>query len=74
MEVRTIADKSRADYMKARREKQKTFSVTIDRDKMLKFEKKLSEQEKTKAEWLNEKIDEELENKELQRLTIKTTP
>lgn len=61
MEVRTIADKSRADYMKARREKQKTFSVTIDRDKMLKFEKKLSEQEKTKAEWLNEKIDEELE-------------
>lgn len=47
--------------MKARREKQKTFSVTIDRDKMLKFEKKLSEQEKTKAEWLNEKIDEELE-------------
>lgn len=61
MEVRTIADKSRADYMKARREKQKTFSVTIDRDKMLKFEKKLSEKEKTKAEWLNEKIDEELE-------------
>ena len=47
--------------MKARREKQKTFSV--DREKMLRFEKKISEQGKTKSEWLNEKIDEELKNK-----------
>lgn len=46
--------------MKARREKQKTFSVAVDREKMLKFEKKLSEQKKTKAEWLNDKIDDEL--------------
>ena len=58
MEVRRIAEKSRADYMKARREKQKTFS-----EKMLRFEKKISEQGKTKSEWLNEKIDEELKNK-----------
>ena len=56
MEVRRIAEKSRADYMKARREKQKTFSVAVDREKMLRFEK-------TKSEWLNEKIDEELKNK-----------
>ena len=35
MEVRRIAEKSRADYMKARREKQKTFSVAVDREKML---------------------------------------
>ena len=42
--------------MKARREKQKTFSVAVDREKMLRFEKK-------KSEWLNEKIDEELKNK-----------
>ena len=27
---------------------------------MLRFEKKISEQGKTKSEWLNEKIDEEL--------------
>lgn len=60
MEVRIIAEKSRADYMKARREKQKTFSVAVDKEKMVKFEQKLSEQKKTKAEWLDEKIDEEL--------------
>ncbi len=58
--MRTIAEKSRADYMKARREKQKTFSVAVDKEKMLKFEQRLSELKKTKAEWLNEKIDEEL--------------
>lgn len=46
--------------MKARREKQKTFSVVVDKEKMLKFEEKLLEQKKTKAEWLNEKIDEEI--------------
>lgn len=48
--------------MKARREKQKTFSVAVDR-KMLRFREKISEQGKTKSEWLNEKIDEELKNK-----------
>ena len=63
MEVRRIAEKSRADYMKARREKQKTFSVAVEKEKMLKFEQRLSEQKKTKSEWLNEKIDEELKNK-----------
>nr|DAF56848.1 MAG TPA: hypothetical protein [Siphoviridae sp. ctKFk2] len=46
--------------MKARRETQKTFSVAVGKKKMLKFEQKLSEQQKTKSEWLNEKIDEEL--------------
>ena len=30
--------------MKARRETQKTFSVAVDKKKMLKFEQKLSEQ------------------------------
>lgn len=60
MEVRTIADNSRSDYMKTRREKQKTFSVTVEKQKMLKFEEKLLEQKKTKSQWLNEKIDEEL--------------
>ena len=46
--------------MKARREKQKTFSVAVEKEKMLKFEQRLHEQKKTKSEWLNEKIDEEL--------------
>ena len=56
--MRIIAEKSRADYMKARREKQKTFSVAVEKEKMLKFEQRLSEQKKTKSEWLNEKIDD----------------
>lgn len=60
MEVRIIAEKSRADYMKARRTATKTFSVAVNKDKMLKFEKKLTEQNRTKSDWLNEKIDEEL--------------
>ena len=55
-----IADTSRADYMKARRSSKKTFSVSVDKEKMLQFEKKLIEQKRTKADWLNEKIDEEL--------------
>ena len=46
--------------MKDRREKHKTFSVAVEKEKMLKFEQRLSEQKKTKSEWLNEKIDEEL--------------
>ena len=32
MEVSIIADKSRADYMKARRESKKTFSVSVDKE------------------------------------------
>lgn len=46
--------------MKARRESKKTFSVSVDKEKMLRFEKVLNEQKKNKSEWLNEKIDEEL--------------
>lgn len=46
--------------MKARRETKKTFSVVVDKEKMLKFEEKLNEQKRTKSDWLNEKIDEEL--------------
>lgn len=59
-EVRTVAEKSRADYFKERRKKTKAFNVEIERDKMENFEKVLSEQKKTKKQWLDEKIDEEL--------------
>lgn len=53
-----IAEKSRADYFRERRKNTKPFYVEIESEKMEKFEKKL--QMKTKKEWLNEKIDEEL--------------
>ena len=46
--------------MKSRREGKKTFSVLIDRHKAESLDKKLQEQNKTKAAWLEEKIDEEL--------------
>ena len=46
--------------MKLRRISKKTFSVVVEREKMERFEKKLRAEGKTKAEWLNAKIDEEL--------------
>lgn len=61
MEVRTIAEKSRADYMKKRREGKKTFSALIDKKKADGLEEKLKKENKSKTSWLEEKIDEELE-------------
>lgn len=58
-EVRIIA-KSRADYMKSRREGKKNFSVLVDKEKMEDLEQKLKSENKTKVAWLEEKIDEEL--------------
>lgn len=58
--VEIIAEKSRAEYMKSRRESRKTFSVVLDREKLERFENRLLEQNRTKTQWLNEKIDEEL--------------
>lgn len=53
--------KSRADYFKERRKNTKSFNVEIDRDKMERFEKKLAETNTTKKQWLDEKIDIELQ-------------
>ena len=55
-----IAEKSRADYFRERRENRKSFNVLLDKEKAERFEEKLKEMDKTKAQWLNEKIDEEL--------------
>ena len=56
-----VADnKSRADYFKERRKTSKAFYVEKKKKKMEEFEAKLSKRNKTKKEWLNEKIDEEL--------------
>lgn len=46
--------------MKSRREGKKNFSVLIDRTKAESLERKLVAENKTKAAWLEEKIDEEL--------------
>nr|DAH23170.1 MAG TPA: antitoxin [Caudoviricetes sp.] len=61
-EVFKISSESRADYMKERRKKTRNFSVELDREKFEKLEKKLSEKGVTKKKWLNDKVDEEIEN------------
>ncbi len=63
--MRTVAQKSRADYFKERRKEKdtKAFYVEVKRDMLEKLENKLSQKNKTKKEWLNEKINEELEEK-----------
>lgn len=62
-EVREIAGKSRANYFKERRKQSdtKAFYVEVDKKKLETLEGKLSERGQTKKEWLNEKIDKELE-------------
>lgn len=55
-----MTEKSRAEYFKERRKSTKAFYVEIEKEKMEKFEDNLSSKSKSKKEWLNERIDEEL--------------
>ncbi|MGM9600645.1 MAG: hypothetical protein ACI3W5_03525 [Faecousia sp.] len=55
-----MEEKSRAEYYRKRRETVGQFSVPISRKKLNALTEKLDEQKKTKTQWLNEKIDEEL--------------
>ena len=55
-----MSPESRAEYMKERRKTSGQFSVSIQREKLDALTKKLETQNKTKTQWLNEKIDEEL--------------
>ena len=55
-----MAPSNSAEYYRKRRETIGQFSVSIPRDKLDALTVKLDEQNKTKTQWLNEKIDEEL--------------
>lgn len=55
-----MAQESRAEYFRERRKAMKQFSVLMNREKAEALEAKLKQQGKSKAEWLNEKADEEL--------------
>lgn len=55
-----MSPKSRAEYFKERRKSTKAFYVEVESEKMEKLEAKLSDEKKTKKEWLNQKIDEEV--------------
>jgi len=61
--VKILAEKSRADYFRKRREEKGQFYAEIEKVKLLKLSEKLDLQGKTKTTWLNEKIDEELGEK-----------
>lgn len=54
--------KSRAEYMKKRREGKKAFSVLLDIEKFEAIDSYLVGKNKSKKEWLEEKIDHELRN------------
>ncbi len=52
--------KSRAEYFRKRRETIGQFNVSVPVEKIRALEKKLQKKGRTKTQWLNEKIDEEL--------------
>lgn len=55
-----MANESRAEYFRERRKTMKQFNVMLKREKIEALEEKIKSQGKTKVEWLNKKIDEEL--------------
>ncbi len=48
------------EYYRKRRETIGQFSVSVAREKLNALTERLNQQNKTKTQWLNEKIDEEL--------------
>lgn len=46
--------------MKQRRQDKKSFNVLIDKERFEKLEHKLKQDNKTKKQWLEEKIDSEV--------------
>lgn len=48
------------EYYRKRRETIGQFSVPLSREKLNALTEKLKQQNKTKTQWLNEKVDEEL--------------
>lgn len=51
---------SRAEYFRKRRESIGQLNVSVSKDKLEALEEKLNKLNKTKTQWVNEKIDEEL--------------
>lgn len=58
-----LSPANKAEYYRKRRETIGQFSVPVTREKLKAITEKLKEQGKTKTQWLNEKIDEELGTK-----------
>lgn len=58
--MKEIAEKSRAEYFRERRKTMKQFNVMLKKEKIEALEKEIKRQGKTKVEWFEEKVDEEL--------------
>lgn len=55
-----MAPSNSPEYYRKRRETIGQFSVPLSREKLNALTEKLKQQNKTKTQWLNEKVDEEL--------------
>ncbi len=55
-----MAPESRAEYFRERRKTMKQFNVMLNREKIEALEAKIKAQGKTKVQWFEEKVDEEL--------------
>lgn len=55
-----MSPSNKPEYYRKRRETIGQFSVPISREKLNALTEKLKSKQKTKTQWLNEKIDEEL--------------
>jgi len=55
-----VENKSRAEYFRERRKTRKTFTVLYDRKRIEALEERLKEQGKTRVQWFEEKLREEL--------------
>ena len=55
-----MSPSNKPEYYRKRRETIGQFSVPISREKLNTLTEKLKSKQKTKTQWLNEKIDEEL--------------
>lgn len=57
--IKIESNRSRAEYFRERRKTRKNFNVLLPEEKYNIIDKTLKEKNKTKTEWLIEKIDEE---------------
>lgn len=55
-----VAKRNTSEYFKERRKTIGQFNIAVPREKLNALDEKLKEKGKTKTQWLNEKIDEEI--------------
>ena len=61
--MENIENKSRAEYFRERRKTMKQFNVMLKKEKIEALEAEIKNQGKTKTEWFEQQVDEELSKK-----------